>query len=83
MPVAGSRQGTRRFLEERGGQARLANAGLARDQHDLALVAFDLPPAPAQEFASEEATGSKEWKQAILHANSEDAIKVEVLNEIS
>ena len=31
-------------------------------------------------IASKEAPGSEEWKQAILHANSEDSIKVEVLN---
>ena len=34
-------------------------------------------------IASKEAPGSEEWKQAILHANSEDSIKVEVLNDIS
>jgi len=34
-------------------------------------------------IASKEAPGSQEWKQAILHANSEDSIKVEVLNDIS
>jgi hypothetical protein len=34
-------------------------------------------------IASREAPGSEEWKQAILHANSEDSIKVEVLNDIS
>jgi enoyl-[acyl-carrier protein] reductase II len=36
-----------------------------------------------QFIASKEAPGSEEWKQAILHANSEDSIKVEVLNDIS
>ena len=41
---------TRQFLEKRGGQAGLADAGLARDQHDLPLVAFGLPPAPAEQF---------------------------------
>jgi nitronate monooxygenase/enoyl-[acyl-carrier protein] reductase II len=34
-------------------------------------------------IASKEAPGSEEWKQAIIHANSEDSIKVEVLNDIS
>jgi enoyl-[acyl-carrier protein] reductase II len=34
-------------------------------------------------IASKEAPGSEEWKHAILHANSEDSIKVEVLNDIS
>src|SRR5271167_853787 len=34
-------------------------------------------------IASKEAPGSEEWKQAIIHANSEAAIKVEVLNDIS
>ncbi len=34
-------------------------------------------------IASTEAPGSEEWKQAIVRANSEDAIKVEVLNDIS
>jgi enoyl-[acyl-carrier protein] reductase II len=34
-------------------------------------------------IASKEAPGSEEWKQAILHANSEDSTKVEVLNDIS
>ena len=34
-------------------------------------------------IASTEAPGSEEWKQAIIRANSEDLIKVEVLNDIS
>jgi enoyl-[acyl-carrier protein] reductase II len=34
-------------------------------------------------IASKEAPGSEEWKQAIIHANLEDSIKVEVLNDIS
>jgi NAD(P)H-dependent flavin oxidoreductase YrpB (nitropropane dioxygenase family) len=34
-------------------------------------------------IGSTEAPGSDAWKQAIIHANSEDSIKVEVLNEIS
>jgi enoyl-[acyl-carrier protein] reductase II len=34
-------------------------------------------------IASKEAPGSEAWKQAILRARSEDAIKVEVLNDIS
>jgi hypothetical protein len=34
-------------------------------------------------IASKEAPGSEEWKQAIIHANSEDSIKVEILNDIS
>jgi nitronate monooxygenase/enoyl-[acyl-carrier protein] reductase II len=33
--------------------------------------------------ASNEAPGSEEWKQTIIHANSEDSINVEVLNDIS
>jgi hypothetical protein len=41
---------TRQFLEQRGGQAGLADAGLARDQYNLPLAAFGLPPAPAQQF---------------------------------
>jgi nitronate monooxygenase/enoyl-[acyl-carrier protein] reductase II len=34
-------------------------------------------------ISSKEAPGSEEWKQAIIDANSEDSIKVEVLNDIS
>jgi enoyl-[acyl-carrier protein] reductase II len=34
-------------------------------------------------IASKEAPGSEEWKQAIIHAKSEDSIKVEVLNDIT
>lgn len=34
-------------------------------------------------IASKEAPGSEEWKRAIIHANSEDSIKIEVLNDIS
>jgi nitronate monooxygenase/enoyl-[acyl-carrier protein] reductase II len=33
-------------------------------------------------IASKEAPGSEEWKQAIIHANSEDSIKIDVLNDI-
>lgn len=34
-------------------------------------------------IASKEAPGSEEWKQAIIHVNSEASIKVEVLNDFS
>ena len=34
-------------------------------------------------IASEEAPGSREWKEAIVRGKSEDSIKVEVLNDIS
>ena len=34
-------------------------------------------------IASKEAPGTEEWKQAIIHASSEDSVKVEVLNDIS
>jgi hypothetical protein len=41
---------TRQFLEQRGGQAGLADAGLARDQDDLPFAACRLIPTPAQQL---------------------------------
>jgi NAD(P)H-dependent flavin oxidoreductase YrpB (nitropropane dioxygenase family) len=34
-------------------------------------------------IASKEAPGSEEWNRASIHANSDDSIKIEVLNDIS
>ncbi len=38
-------------LQQRRGQSRLADAGLAREQGDLSFARFRLGPAPKQEFA--------------------------------